>query len=182
MELQIHSKGLEINDYTHEYIRKKLGKLERHLTALTSAKVEVAKTSARAQNQQFFAQCTLSANGRFLRGQETGVSILEAIDALSEVMDRQIRRYKTKYYRTSQARRTARAGQRKQADTSAAGVAAAPAGSEGFGKVVRTKRFQMSPMSVEEAIAQMEHPQPRLLPLLQRRRQPVQRPLPAPVR
>ncbi|MBM3949036.1 MAG: ribosome-associated translation inhibitor RaiA [SAR202 cluster bacterium] len=156
MELQIHAKGLELNDDTQEYIRKKLGKLERHLTALTAAKVEVARTSARAQNQQFIAQCTLSVNGRFLRGQETGLSILEAIDTLAEVMDRQIRRYKTKYYRTSQARRSARAGQRKQADVSAAVVSAMPPEPEGLGKVVRIKRFPMSPMSVEDAIAQME--------------------------
>ncbi|MBM3945494.1 MAG: ribosome-associated translation inhibitor RaiA [SAR202 cluster bacterium] len=156
MDLQIYAKDIELNVYSEEYINKKLSKLERHLKAVTGAKVEVEKTSARNQADQFVAQCTVTVNGRTLRAQESGPSLFEAVDVLADVMDRQIRRYKTKYYRTSQARRTARAGQRKEAVPDAAGAATAEQSSEDFGKVVRVKRFKMPAMNVEEAVTQME--------------------------
>ena len=82
-----------------------------------------------------------------------------AIDAVTDVMDRRIQRYKAKIYRSSQARRSARASSASQGESMV--QTAAPDESEDvllpeLGKVVRKKRFPMKPMTVEDAILEME--------------------------
>ena len=74
---------------------------------------------------------------------------------MADVLDRQIRRFKTRAYRSEQSRRAARAA-------SARGLEPGPspieddAESEDESRVVRAKRFRMSPMSVADAIDQMD--------------------------
>ena len=97
------------------------------------------------------AQLTLSANRHVLRGQERGPNLFEAIDAVTDVMDRQIRRYKGKVYRTEQARKAGKA-----APGPAQELVEAEADGLQHTQVVRTKRLPFKPMTVEDAIVEME--------------------------
>ena len=91
------------------------------------------------------------------RLQEAAPSLYHAVDAVTDAMDRQIQRYKAKVYRSEHSRKSAKTpvatpDSSDQQEPSDAEV-------ESFleiGKVVRTKRFSMGPMSVEDAIDQME--------------------------
>lgn len=100
---------------------------------------------------------TLTSNGYTLRGQETGVNLFAAVDAVTDVLDRQIRRFKGKFYRTGRARK---AGRAVLAQTDALPTTSDDEPEDDLlietGKVVRTKRFPMKPMDVEDAILQME--------------------------
>ena len=155
MEIKIHSKGIELNPRAETYIQKKFSRLERHLKSISDAKLEVSRTSARSQNDRVIVQMTLTAGGRILRGQETGLNLFAAVDAVTDVMDRQIETYKGKAYRSSQSKKSAR--------TDAAGLMAAEVSREPdsgpvgeLGRPVRTKRFTMQPMTVEDAALEME--------------------------
>ncbi len=44
-----------------------------------------------------------------MRGQEKGVNLFAAVDGVTDVMDRQIRRFKGKVYKSYQARKSAKA-------------------------------------------------------------------------
>ena len=102
---------------------------------------------------------TITTNSHTLRGEESGLNLFAAIDAVADVMDRQIRKYKGKAYRTEQAKKSAKASAIKAAGPMAALDEPDVVGgedSEEFGVIVRTKRFRMRPMSVEEAITEME--------------------------
>ena len=147
MEIKIYSKGIELNPQAETYIRKKFSRLERHLKTISDAKLEVSRTSARSQEDRVVAQMTLNTNGYILRGQEAGLNLFAAVDAVTDVMDRQIQTYKGRVYRSSQGKRPARAS------------AAAPAGmmaDEKPDRPVRTKRFRMRPMSLDDAALEME--------------------------
>ena len=108
MEMQILVRNMRLSDRSEDYIQKKIARLERHLRERVDAKLELSRTAARSETDRFVAQMTISTSGATLRGQESGLTLFAAVDAVADVMDKQIRRYKGRAYRTSQARRSAR--------------------------------------------------------------------------
>ena len=110
MDIDIYSKNIELNSEAERYIHKKLNRLERHLRPITDAKLEITRTSSRSQTDRVIVQMTISANGHMLRGQETAPNLFIAVDAVTDVIDRQIHRFKGKSYRSEQSRKAAKAG------------------------------------------------------------------------
>ena len=161
MEMQILTRNMKISERSEDYIQKKVARLERHLQERADARLELRRTARRSETDRFVAQMTITASGATLRGQETGLTLFAAVDAVADVMDKQIRRYKGRAYRTAQARRSARS-QAIREDVGAmleeveADVQAEDEPIEELGKVVRVKRFPMKPMTVEDAIMEME--------------------------
>ena len=157
MDIQIQAKNIDLNPNAEQYIQKKFDRLRRHLPNLDDAKMEVSMTQARATRDRVQAQMTLNISGYTLRGQDRGVNLFAAVDGVTDVVDRQIRRFKGKVYHSSQARKS-RTGFR---DIPPEAVIEMPDADEEeaieeIGQVVRTKRHSMPPMSVEDAILQME--------------------------
>jgi putative sigma-54 modulation protein len=129
-------------------VQRKVGKLARYLPNITEAKVEIHEENTRSPQSRFVAQVTLSSKGILLRGEERGERVRVAVDAVAEVLERQIERYKGKRYEKGRGVSLAR-----QAVSEGTVV---PEVSEGLPKVVRVKRFAVKPMSVAEAAEQME--------------------------
>ena len=157
MELKIYTKNVDLNPEVESYIQKKFQRLERHLKPLSDAKLEISRTSARSQEDRINAQMTLTTKGNVLRGQKRGLNLYSAIDAVADVMDRQIRRFKGKVYRSEQGRRGGKAASVPEGafpeDVDDAVVVDSEADEP---KVLRRKRFAMKPMTPEEAIDEME--------------------------
>jgi putative sigma-54 modulation protein len=149
MELQIFSKNMEITPAIQSYVQKKIGKLARYLPNITEAKVEIHSENTKSPQGRFIAQATLSSKGVLLRGEERGERVRVAVDAVAEVLERQIERYKGKLYEKGRGVSLAR-----QADVLERTVASEV--SEDLPSVVRVKRFAVKPMSVAEAAEQME--------------------------
>lgn len=146
MDLQITSHNVEILPTVKSYLEKKLTKLNRHLPNLMGAKVELIEQKIRSQEKRFRAQVTLDANGTLLRAEEQAETLLAAIDKVVPALDRQIEKFKGKLYKKSKASIAARAQDEAQE----------LAESEPAPRVVRTKRFPVKLMTIEEAIDQME--------------------------
>ena len=161
MDMQILVRNMRLSDRSEDYIQKKIARLERHLRERVDAKLELSRTAARSETDRFVAQMTISTSGAMLRGQESGLTLFAAVDAVADVMDKQIRRYKGRAYRTSQARRSARS-RAVQEDVGALLEDVSVDDEEQeemleeLGKVVRVKSFSMKPMMVEDAIMEME--------------------------
>ena len=151
MELMITGRHLEVPDPVKDYLQRKFGKLNRHLAELTEAQVEITEEDARAAKDRFVVQVTLYSDGTILRGEERGSDLFTAIDAVANVLDRQIERYKGRYYYRGRRQAAATAG--PSAEEMAEEVEEE---SELAGRVVKTKRFDLKPMDEEEAIEQME--------------------------
>lgn len=149
MELQIIGKNVEILEGVERYIQKKIGKLARYLPNITEAKVEVYEEKTKSPEERFVVQATLERKDILLRAEERAEDIYAAIDLVTETLARQIERYKGKLYEkgrgVSLARQGANPGEASEAEET-----------EPERKVVKVKRFLVKPMSVDEAIEQME--------------------------
>lgn len=149
MELQIASKNMEISPTDRSYVEKKITKLAHYLPGITEAKVEIHEENTKAPKHRFTAQATLNSKGILLRGEERGERVRVAVDAVVDVLARQIERYKGKLYDRGRGVSLTR----KAADS---GAAAANLEAMDWPKIVRVKRFVVKPMSVVEAAEQME--------------------------
>ena len=157
MDIKIYSRNLDLNPNAEDYVQKKFSRVFRHLPNMDDAKLEVSRRSSRSAGERVHAQMTLKIGGYTLRGQESGVNLFAAVDSVTDIVDRQIRRFKGRVYRSRKGRRD-RAGVR---DIPLDAIIEMPESAEeeaieDIGEVVRTKRFSMTPMSVEDAILQME--------------------------
>ncbi len=145
MELQITGKNLELAPEVRDYIERKLGKLNRHLPNITVSKVEIVEEKTKSPQQRFVVQMTVDSKGTLLRGEERGEDLFTAIDRVAAIMNRQIEHYKGKLYDKGRGSSLVRSEFNEEAET------APPAPT-----VVKVKQFAVKPMSVAEAIDQME--------------------------
>lgn len=145
MELQITGKNVKLIPQVRHYIERKMEKLGRHLPNIIESKVEVSEEKTKSPQQRFVAQITIDSSGVLLRGEERGEDMFAAIDKVVAVMDRQIERYKGKLYDKGRGNSLARREFNTEVETV-----------EPAKKVTKIKRFTVKPMSVAEAIDQME--------------------------
>ena len=145
MELQITGKNIDISPEVRQYIERKLDKLGRHLHKIMESKVEISEQKTKSPQQHFVVQVTIDSNGTLFRSQERGENLVSAIDRVVEIMDRQIKRYKGKLYKKGRGSSLARGGLSEEIVEE-----------KTMGRIVKIKQFVVKPMSVDEAIEQME--------------------------
>lgn len=156
MQLLVHGRNVEITEWIHEYVNKKVGRLERYLNQIAEARIELTQNATRAADDRFTAQLTLWANGQILRAEESTADILVSVDAAVDKMARQIRRFKG---RRTQSRRRMSAAANAEAELAATLIAdeeEIDEEEEEVGNIIRRKEFLLEPMDEEEALAQME--------------------------
>jgi len=149
MELQVTSKNIEVTSSLRSLVEKKVGKLTRFLPTIREVKVELAHEKAKSPKQRFTAQITVNSNGVLLRGEEKAENLQTALDAVAEVMARQIKRYKEKRYDKGRGKSAVR-------QTDVIMPAPEPETTTIPDSVVKVKKFQVKPMPVAEAAEQME--------------------------
>ena len=114
MELAIQGRNLQVSDRLREYVTKKTARLQRHLSAVTSVKVEFTEENTRSEEQRLLVQMTVDVHGSILAGEERGSTPYAAFDVLLDVLDGRLQRYKGKLYKTEQAKRNREASPRFQ--------------------------------------------------------------------
>jgi ribosomal subunit interface protein len=158
MDLTVKSRNGKITERQRQHIEEKLGKLGRYMDQITSATVEVHTEQHRQSGEVHRVQVTLTGDrGVILRAEEQSSDLYGAIDEVQSVLQRQIQRYKEKYWRRERQRRqTDKVAASAVADivVDAAGVDDEAADREV--EVIRTKQFTLRPMFTDDAIEQME--------------------------
>ena len=146
MKLQIIAKNnVEVSETVKSYIEKKIGKLGRYLPIINEGKVEISREEAKLPEQRFTVQVTLDNRGVLIRAQEKSKDIRTAVNKVVDVLSKRIERYKGKLYDKGRGTSFARQGAAVEAKET-----------EIPKKVVKSKRFLVKPMPVDEAISQME--------------------------
>jgi putative sigma-54 modulation protein len=141
MEFSIKGKNIELTEEVEKYAQRRLDKLSRHLPNIAKIKVELTQEKTKSSESRYTAQVTIDHQGTLLRGEESAADIFTAIDAVIDMVSRQVERYKGKLY------------DRRKRPLSLRGRATIE---EEPTKVVKVKHFPIKPMSPDEAIEQME--------------------------
>lgn len=143
MELSIFTRKLEITPRLREYVERKVGKLDRYLPTIDEARIDLEVEDTRRDEDRQIAQLTVWTRGTILRAEERTADMFASIDAVLDKMYRQIARYK---------------GRRLDRWHAAAEELPIeePIEEEPEREIVRVKRFEVRPMTPEEAIEQME--------------------------
>ncbi len=156
MEITIKTRDVPLTEQLRQYVEKKVQRLNRYLPNIVEARVELIKEPTRSAQQRHSAQITLFAsNGRILRAEERDADLRAAFDSVMDIIERQIERYKGKYWRQVRSRKEEQRA-RLEAAAQARMEEAAIAADEFPPEIRRVKRFEMVPMDEWEAIEQME--------------------------
>jgi putative sigma-54 modulation protein len=150
MELIIKGKNVEVTDRLHDYVHKKIGKLDRYLPTITEAWVELTMEETRAAGDRQVCQVTVRSNGTILRAEERSDDIFYSIDMVLDKMYRQIARYKGK------RRNRWRGSGTPTIEPLPIDLEEDEEDEEEGPTIVRVKNFPMTPMHAEEAVEQME--------------------------
>jgi putative sigma-54 modulation protein len=142
MRVSVIAKNTTVTPALKDMVEKKLSKVKRYF----DPEVEAKATLSIQKNKQK-VEITIPFNGIILRAEEITEDMYKSIDLVVTKLERQIRKQRTKL-----ARRNHESLRFPQSDEVALGDDV----TETNGEVVKVKRFGVKPMSVEEAILQME--------------------------
>lgn len=144
MTITITSRKVNLRDNFKERVEKKLSKFDRIFDEDTQANVTVTLE----KNRQT-VEVTIRQNGIVYRAEQTAVEMNDALDAVVDALGRQIRKNKCrleKKVRSSAIEDFLAQEQMASSDDDA---------EEKEYDIVRSKRFPVKPLDVEEAILQM---------------------------
>jgi putative sigma-54 modulation protein len=143
MKVSVSGKNIEVTPALREYAEKKIGKLSRHFNYLNSDNLE-AQVTFHVEKDRHIVEVTIPVNDIILRGEEETQDMYSSIDLVVEKLERQIEKFKTKL--TKALRRDSQ---------KANGAMLEEEAEDEELKVVKVKRFAVKPMSVDEAVLQM---------------------------
>lgn len=140
MKMIISGKNIDVTPGLRSAVEAKLGKLERYFTADTEIYVTLSVEKDRQK-----IEVTIPMKGNIIRSEQTSSDMYVSIDLVEEIIERQLRRYKTKLIAQQQA-----------AVSFQPDYLEADEEEEEEVKIVRTKKFDIKPMYPEDACVQME--------------------------
>jgi len=141
MKYNIHGKKIEVTDSIKKYIEEKIGKIEKYLS---NPEDITAKVVIRISGREQVVEVTIPIQKIVLRCEERHDDLYAAIDKVSDKLERQIRKNKTRM-------------QRRVSKNETIGFDLNFEGSKDEDEqvIVKRKEIEMKPMSEEEAILQM---------------------------
>jgi putative sigma-54 modulation protein len=148
LDVKIFVRDIKLTNRIHDYIEKKVSKLDRYLSDINDARVDLAFIkSARDANDRYVAQITIRGKGFVLRAEERSDDIYSAFDMALPKVQRRMRRFKGKHYK----QRT-EAFENDDVIADMFDMLEEDVGPE----IVRRKHFMLTPMDELEAIEQMD--------------------------
>jgi len=147
MEVVVRGKNIGVDDLMRDYVTKKLSKLDKFFHKLIDATVVFSLVRGRIKSE-----VTMTASGIVLRAEGEGPDWRTSFETVDDKLERQVKRYKEKLAR----RGALKSGEALSAIEINEILPQTESEEKIPGKLVRTKEFILRPMTVEDAILQME--------------------------
>jgi putative sigma-54 modulation protein len=152
VEITVSSRHTEVSELLRESTIDKIGRLGRFLEGMDRAEVHFSEEHTRKAADKEVCEVTLVGHGHHVRCKVSAPDGFAAVDLAVEKLEHQLHKLKTKLLK-----RTHSNGKRANGNGSVSGAVAAPEeDGEGRPRIVKTKAFQIKPMTPEEAILQMD--------------------------
>jgi len=135
MVINVRGKNIDVTNALKEYVEKKLLKLEKYFD-LSEAQVTLV-----VEKGTHKVEVTIPINGLILRGEEETGDMYASIDLVVEKMEKQINKYKARFNKKARV-------EGKSAPSAAEDTYEEP-------RIMKTKRFAIKPMPVDEAVMRM---------------------------
>lgn len=140
MRYTITGRNIDVTPGLREAVIEKIGKLERYFNQDTEAIITLSVTKDRQK-----IEVTIPVKGHIIRAEEQSTDMYVSIDLVEEIIERQLKKYKTKLIDKKQS----------HVDFSEFYVQEETETDDEI-KIEKVKKFAMKPMDPEEACVQME--------------------------
>jgi putative sigma-54 modulation protein len=151
MDVTVKGRNISVTEALERYAFEKVERVRKFFDderSVSRAEVELIHERNPSISEPEVAEATLFINGAVLKAREASVDMYASIDRMSDKLERQVRRYRGRQIDRWHGQLKGRSPEPPSAvleDEEEIGA-----------KIVRTKQFQMKPMSAEEAVLQME--------------------------
>ena len=142
MKVTVIAKNIELTSALKESVERKISKLNKYF----DSNIEARATLSVQKNRQII-EVTIPFNGVILRGEESTDDMYKSIDLVGAKLEKQIQKQRTKLSRKNAS------GSLRFPSFNASDLIEEE---EEKQKIVKTKSFNVKPMSEDEAILQME--------------------------
>ncbi len=154
MQITVKGKNFDVTEALKVYASDRVGKVARHFDH--SATIISADVTMTTERNWHIVEVTVHGNGFDMRGEERTKDMYNSVDRVIDKLERQLKKQKGKQI----ARRTHGETPEDSGETRAAAPEKSGNG-KGNGqsyapRIEHTYRFQASPMTVEEAIKELE--------------------------
>jgi putative sigma-54 modulation protein len=139
MNIIVTGRHLEVTDALKNYVEKKVKRFDRYISNISEANVTLTVEKYRHK-----AEVLLKVNGVLIQAEGITGDVYSSIDEVAEKLERQIKKYKEKLV-----------SHRKTEGKAEAEISEGTSPSE-IGTIIKNKRFELKPMSPDEAAMQME--------------------------
>ncbi len=161
MALQIRGNGVTVTDDVREFAERRVTRLDRLVPKIDDRKLELRHNHTRSGPDTVTAQLTVQSGRTLLRAEEADPDVKLAIDRAVDKLVGQVRKVHSKRSRRSSSggdtiRLTGALSPAPEFAAIADEMDEADEPDDEGGAVVRTKRFALKPMDVDEAIDRME--------------------------
>jgi len=142
MKFNITGRNINVGDKTEELIVKKLGKLGKFFKEDTVANVTLS-----TQKDDITIEVTIPTKGTIIRAEERSTDLQVSLDLVEEVLERQIRRHRTRLIDRTQSAESFSSLFVEEEETY---------DDDAEIRIEKVKKFDFKPMSPEEACMQMD--------------------------
>lgn len=139
MKITFAEKKMAASDSLRDHVSKKVAKLDKFFKQEAEANVTFS-----IERGRYRAEITIHSNGTYFRANELTSDMYASVDSCVAAIERQIRRNKVRLEKRL-----------REGALNIEPEIAVPVEEEEEFKIIRSKRFSIKPMSVEEAILQM---------------------------
>ncbi len=152
MEVVVKGRNISVTEALEQYATEKVDRVRKFFDdekSVSRAEVELIHERNPSISEPEVAETTLFINGSVLKAREASPDMYASIDRMCDKLERQVKRYRGRQIDRWH-------GQNKNSAPAPGPNMALPEEEEMETRIVRTKQFQMKPMSPEEAVLQME--------------------------
>lgn len=144
MEINVYYNNLEPSDAIRNYVETKIGRIQKYFNGDVSAQVSLS-----VEKLNHFVKVNLNAHGYIVHVEEKDTNLYSAIDLVSDVLERKIKKYIEKL-KLKKSKNNSKTGVITEQVLSGESIESEEK------KVIKIKNYEIKPMDIDEAVMQLD--------------------------